>query len=54
MEKDEITLLQNILMLYRDICQNIGAECKLDATMIEDTLIRLSTGEYEIRCNPNY
>jgi len=54
MTNDEIEILEDILCLYRTICQEIEAECKLDRTMICDTLARLKTGEYEIRNNPNY
>ena len=54
MTKEEIEILENVLSMHREICYYLHIECALDRTSIEDTLIRLKSGEYIIRNNPDW
>lgn len=54
MTREEIDILFEILHFYRDAADALNAECKLDTTMIVDTLARLRSGEYKIVENHDY
>ena len=54
METKDIDLLFEICDLYRAITVQLGVECKLDVSMVEDRLARLKSGEYIIIDNPKW
>lgn len=54
MDDQDIDLLIRICDLYGTICNTMEVENKLDKTMIMDTLLRLKSGEKEIRNNPEW
>ena len=54
MDEQEIEILIEVCDTYHTLCEALGAEDKLMYTMVGDTLLRLRSGEYEIRRNPNW
>ena len=56
MSKEEIDILLEIIDLYGTLCDMLGAENKLNGKDISigDTLLRLRSGEYQIRSNPDW
>jgi hypothetical protein len=57
MTKEEIDILFKTIELYKYVVAVLDCEDKLNklnATMIEDTLLRLKSGEYKIVTNKDY
>lgn len=54
MTKEEIDILFEVIDLYNEVVALLDCENKLNVTMIEDTLLRLKSGEYKIVENRDY